>query len=60
MSDAAVEYRNQPIRNWVGRAWFLAMSGEELVLADEPETGVAHLVTALDNAVMQGKISWPF
>ena len=47
MSDASVEYRNQPIRNWVGRAWFLAMSGEELVLADEPETGVAHLVTAL-------------
>ena len=36
------------------------MCGEELVLADEPETGVAHLVTALDNAVMQGKISWPF
>lgn len=47
MSDASVEYRNQPIRNWVGRAWFLAMSGEELVLADEPETGVAPLVTAL-------------
>ena len=46
MSDASVEYRNQPIRHWVGRAWFLAMSGEELVLANDPETGVAYLVTA--------------
>lgn len=47
MSNASVEYWNQPIRNWVGRACLLGMSGEELVLANDPETGVACWVTVL-------------
>ena len=47
MSDASVEYWSQPNRNCqVGRACLLGMSGEELVLANDPETGVAYLVTA--------------
>jgi hypothetical protein len=41
MIDASVEYRSQPNRNWVGRVPFLMAFGEVLVLANDPETGVA-------------------
>lgn len=44
--DASVEYWTQPNRNWVGRMSLLVTSGEELVLANDPETGVAHVATA--------------
>lgn len=45
--DASVEYRDQPNRNCqVGRTWLLAVSGEELVLANDPETGAAFLAAA--------------
>ncbi len=40
MPDASVDYWNQPNRNWVGRVSLLVASGEELVLASDPETGV--------------------
>lgn len=41
MIDASVEYRSQPNRNWVGRMSLLVPSGEVLVLANDPEIGVA-------------------
>lgn len=47
MFDASVEYWSQPNRNWVGRMSLPAASGEELVLANDPETGVAIKATAL-------------
>ena len=47
MPDASVDDEEPANRNWAGRTCLLGISGEELVLADEPETGVAHLVTAL-------------
>ena len=46
MPDASVEYWSQPNRNWVGRVSRLVASGEELVLANDPETGVASVATA--------------
>jgi hypothetical protein len=47
MPDASVEYRSQPNRNWVGWVSPSAASGGELVLANDPETGVAVAATAL-------------
>lgn len=49
MSDASVEYRSQPDRNWVGRVPFLTAFGEVLVLANDPETGAALLCRSLWN-----------
>ena len=46
MPDASVDDEEPANRNWAGRTCLLGISGEELVLANDPETGVAYLVTA--------------
>ena len=46
MPDASVDDKEPANRNWAGRTCLLGISGEELVLANDPETGVAYLVTA--------------
>ena len=46
MPDASVDDEEPANRNWAGRTCLLGMCGEALVLANEPETGVAYLVTA--------------
>ena len=55
MPDASVDDEEPANRNWAGRTWFLGISGEELVLADDPETGVAYLVTAFGIVVRAPK-----
>ena len=46
MPDASVDDEEPANRNWAGRTCLLGISGEELVLANDPETGVTYLVTA--------------
>ena len=46
MPDASVDDKEPANRNWAGRTCLLGISDEELVLANDPETGVVYLVTA--------------
>ena len=56
MDDASVEYAEPTERNWVGRAWLSAVSGEVLVLANDPETGVGNLTTILGSDLRAPRI----
>ena len=55
MPDASVDDEEPANRNWAGRTCLLGISGEELVLANDPETGVAYLVTAFGIVVRAPK-----